>query len=83
LKFGDFDLDGFPDILMITVDVSGHRTPHLISNVPCKKNVPGCGESGDGGRGWALVQQGVDLLNEITDARGAAFLDVDEDVCLV
>jgi integrin alpha FG-GAP repeat containing protein 1 len=82
LKFGDFNLDGFPDILMITVE-SGHRTPRLISNVACEKNIPGCGESGDGKRGWTLVQSGVDSLNEITDAAGAAFLDVDEDVCLV
>jgi integrin alpha FG-GAP repeat containing protein 1 len=51
--------------------------------MPCGKGIAGCTEHGGGRRGWTVVQKGAESLSEITDARGAAFLDMDEDVSAV
>lgn len=84
LHVGDADLDGFPDILLILVTGRGStrpRTPKLITNVPCAPGVAGC--SGKASRGWKAAVKGVDALENVKDARGVAFLDVDEDVSWV
>jgi integrin alpha FG-GAP repeat containing protein 1 len=36
---------------------------------------------GTGRRGWMMVTKGVEILNNIKDARSLSFLDMDEDVC--
>jgi integrin alpha FG-GAP repeat containing protein 1 len=82
LKLGDANLDGFPDLLMVAVSETDHRTPFLVSNVACTRGLPGCGERGDGRRGWSLVRNGASSLDEVEDAAGVAFLDMAEDVSL-
>jgi len=49
--------------------------------VPCAKDVAGCGVDGGGRRGWkvAPIKTGAETLENIKDARGVAFLDLDED----
>jgi integrin alpha FG-GAP repeat containing protein 1 len=42
LKIGDADLDGFPDILFISVTPDDARVPKLAWNVACTFNEPGC-----------------------------------------
>jgi len=42
LKLGDANLDGFPDILFISVTPDDARVPKLAWNVPCTFNEPGC-----------------------------------------
>ncbi|KDQ59682.1 hypothetical protein JAAARDRAFT_33256 [Jaapia argillacea MUCL 33604] len=78
LKFGDVDLDGFPDLVPI-ISSGQDFTPKLVSSVPCAVGVVGCGKDGKGKRGWKVVRKGVDTLNNIRDARGVTFLDMDED----
>jgi integrin alpha FG-GAP repeat containing protein 1 len=79
LKIGDANLDGFPDILLITA--SGKtRTPKLLWSVPCASGVSGCGADGSGHRGWKLATKDVDSLATVTDARSVSFVDLDEDV---
>ncbi|KII89322.1 hypothetical protein PLICRDRAFT_109686 [Plicaturopsis crispa FD-325 SS-3] len=77
LKLGDANLDGFPDLLAILVSSGGQtRTPKLLFSVPCAGGVVGC----PGRRGWAVAEKkGTEALETITDARGASFLDMDED----
>ncbi|KAG2020932.1 hypothetical protein CC2G_006216 [Coprinopsis cinerea AmutBmut pab1-1] len=78
LKLGDANLDGFPDILVITGS-GKERVPHLLWSVPCSKGVAGCSRDGTGRRGWKLADKDVDSLEAITDARSVTFLDMDED----
>jgi integrin alpha FG-GAP repeat containing protein 1 len=70
---GDANLDGFPDLLLIT---EGHV--RLLLSVPCARGVPGCSAAG-ARRGWREMRKGVDALSSITDARVAVFVDLDED----
>jgi integrin alpha FG-GAP repeat containing protein 1 len=78
LKLGDANLDGFPDMLLITVSGS-HRVPNLLYSVPCGPGVAGCVEH-TGGRGWHVADKGVQALSSVSDARSVTFLDMDEDV---
>ena len=79
LKLGDVNLDGFPDLLAITV-TGRDQTPHLIYSVPCETNLVGCAKDGSGRRGWKLATKGVKTLEDVKDARSVTFLDMDEDV---
>lgn len=85
IKLGDANLDGYTDLLFVvdSLDVQHERTPKLVMSVPCAKGVVGCSPSGAGRRGFALVTKGADFLNSVTDARGVAFLDIDEDVSAI
>ncbi|KIM49554.1 hypothetical protein M413DRAFT_438743 [Hebeloma cylindrosporum] len=78
LKLGDVNLDGFPDVLAITV-AGREQTPHLIYSVPCAANLVGCAQDGSGRRGWKLATKGVETLEAVKDARSVTFLDMDED----
>ncbi|KAG5350908.1 hypothetical protein C0989_008806 [Termitomyces sp. Mn162] len=78
LKLGDANLDGFPDILLITGS-GKDRIPRLIFSKPCAAGLAGCSANGSDRRGWELAKSGADPLSTIKDARSVAFLDVDED----
>lgn len=82
IKLGDANLDGYTDLLFVVdvLDVQHQRTPKLVMSVPCTKGVVGCSPTGSGRRGWSPVTKGAEFLNGIHDARGVAFLDMDEDV---
>ncbi|EIN08003.1 hypothetical protein PUNSTDRAFT_121158 [Punctularia strigosozonata HHB-11173 SS5] len=80
LKLGDANLDGFPDLLPISVTgPSGDRIPRLVLSVPCAKGVAGCKDDGSGRRGWKVLTKGTETLESVTDARSVAFFDMDED----
>jgi integrin alpha FG-GAP repeat containing protein 1 len=70
---GDANLDGFPDLLLIT-----EGRVRLLFSVACARGVPGCSVEG-ARRGWHEMSKGVDALSSITDARVAVFVDLDED----
>lgn len=72
-RTGDANLDGFPDLLLIT-----EGRVRLLISTPCARGVPGCAAPG-ARRGWREMRKGVDPLAGITDARIAAFVDLDED----
>ncbi|KAI0071009.1 hypothetical protein K474DRAFT_1712830 [Panus rudis PR-1116 ss-1] len=55
------------------------KTPYLAYSVPCGKGVPGCDENGGGRGGWKVLKKGGEVLRSVKDARGIAFLDMDED----
>ena len=44
------------------------------------KGIAGCGGDGKGKRGWSVLTKGAEVLNDVKDAWGVAFLDMDEDV---
>ena len=79
IKLGDANLDGFPDLLIITGSGEDH-IPSLVYSVPCAVDVVGCGKDGSGKRGWKVATQGVESLQAVKDARSLSFLDMDEDV---
>ena len=76
------NLDGYADMLFVvdSHSVQQERTPKLVLSVPCSRGVAGCTANGRGRRGWKVVEAGAEFLNTIVDARGVAFVDMDEDV---
>ena len=90
IRLGDSNLDGFPDLLFITASAphggflgigdKSDRTPRLAFSVPCSKGVPGCGQDGNGRRGFKVVRKDAEVMNSVVDAMGVAFFDIDEDV---
>lgn len=79
IKFGDANLDGFPDFLIITGSGRDH-IPSLVYSVPCAVGVVGCAKDGSGKRGWKVATKGAESLQTVKDARSLSFLDIDEDV---
>lgn len=78
LRIGDVDLDGFPDLLPIIAYDDGSATPELLISIACTKGAPGC--LGARGRTFERLVKDVVPLGHIKDARGVAFLDLDDDV---
>lgn len=80
-RLGDANLDGFPDLLLITGTNSDRtRKAHLILSESCGgSGVLGCNVDG-ARRGWKEVKKDVGDFDTVADARGVAFLDMDEDV---
>jgi integrin alpha FG-GAP repeat containing protein 1 len=72
-RTGDANLDGFPDLLLIT-----DGRVRLLLSTPCARGVPGCAAEGVR-HGWRQMVKGVEPLTGITDARIAVFVDLDED----
>jgi integrin alpha FG-GAP repeat containing protein 1 len=72
-RTGDANLDGFPDLLLIT-----EGRVRLLVSAPCARGGAGCTAPG-ARRGWLEMRKGVDPLTGITDARVAVFVDLDED----
>ncbi|KAG9121544.1 hypothetical protein FRC07_002449 [Ceratobasidium sp. 392] len=104
LRLGDANMDGYPDILTVTVGRAGvDRVPVLLYNLPGKHSGSSVrrwlGERDTGvqslfavgnvtaaakdmktaRRTFKPVKSGAEALGEIKDARGVAFLDLDED----
>ncbi|KIM87422.1 hypothetical protein PILCRDRAFT_276328 [Piloderma croceum F 1598] len=81
IRLGDANLDGYTDLLFIidSHTVQDERTPKLVLSVQCARGVAGCSANGSGRRGWKAVTTGAEFLDTITDAKGVAFLDMDED----
>jgi integrin alpha FG-GAP repeat containing protein 1 len=90
IRVGDLSLDGFPDMMLIAASaphggvlgggVTVNHTPYLLNSVPCARGIAGCDANGRGRRGFEVAVTGTDALRQITDARGIAVLDLDEDV---
>ncbi|KAK4688706.1 integrin alpha FG-GAP repeat containing protein 1, partial [Tremellales sp. Uapishka_1] len=96
LRPGDYNLDGYPDLLILLANSTaapplsgilggaGRRSGiqvKILTNTACGKDVAGCAEGthGDqrgfkvgGGKNW-------EALDEIWDAAGASWLDLDDD----
>ena len=73
LRTGDANLDGFPDLLLITEG----RVRLLISN-PCAHGAAGCAAPGIRRR-WRALHKAADALAGISDTQVAVFVDLDED----
>jgi integrin alpha FG-GAP repeat containing protein 1 len=91
LRPGDFNVDGFPDLLLtihsstaapgVITRKAGNQV-RVLENVPCGTDIAGC-EGRKNGRGFKVGGgNGWEVLDDIWDARGASWLDIDDDVRL-
>ncbi|KAK8864374.1 hypothetical protein IAR55_001622 [Kwoniella newhampshirensis] len=94
LRPGDFDIDGFPDLLVIVANSTAAPPAggifgairhdgtqvKVLQNVPCRKGVAGCEGGGKGTRGFRIGSgKGWEALDAIWDANGASWIDLDDD----
>ncbi|WVQ82354.1 hypothetical protein IAT38_004482 [Cryptococcus sp. DSM 104549] len=88
LRPGDYNVDGFPDLLLVVSNstassgvfgkTSGTQVK-VLESVPCGKGVVGCGAKGVK-RGWRVgAGKEWEALEEIGDAVGASWLDLGDD----
>lgn len=82
LKLGDYNHDGYPELLLISSSDNNptQGTPIVLENVPCDHTCT-AEQSGAHRRTFQQLAHGVQSLNKISDAMGAAWIDLDEDVC--
>lgn len=83
LQVGDYNLDGFPDLLFLTSPRSflptSQSTPRLLESRPCDLASCGATEVAAKRRAFRPVQSGGGALEVIKDARSAFFMDIAED----
>jgi hypothetical protein len=76
---GDYNLDGYPDLLVITSNNKGsHAT--LLESILCTNRKCSTSAVASQKRTFVKVNDGAQPLNDINNAKNAAFLDLDEDV---
>ncbi|KAJ3332036.1 hypothetical protein HDU76_001494 [Blyttiomyces sp. JEL0837] len=77
LRIGDFNADGYPDILLLSAN-SSNTVMRLLQSQGCVGE--SCGQKGLRKRGFSLVSEGGERLDSISGSiRAAAFFDLDED----
>ncbi|MCO5598813.1 hypothetical protein L7F22_052912 [Adiantum nelumboides] len=88
LALGDFNRDGYPDLAVITIPTRarGDETRlRLLENMPCNmKGVqqPGCPTNPKDRhrkRTFKMLDEDVQAIDAMTNARSAVFFDLDED----
>lgn len=82
IRPGDFNVDGYPDLLLTVTD-GKTSTVKVLLNVPCSAGVAGCSNkhAASGGRGFVVAAgKGWEALEAITDAVGASWVDIGDDV---
>ncbi|KAI9473399.1 MAG: hypothetical protein EXX96DRAFT_528016 [Benjaminiella poitrasii] len=71
---GDYNLDGFPDLLVTTTD-----RVILLQSVVCDSQLCTSGAKALNRRSFSVVSTGAEILNQITTPSQATFFDIDED----
>eukprot|EP01116_Phalansterium_solitarium_P000950 TRINITY_DN10777_c0_g1_i1.p1 TRINITY_DN10777_c0_g1~~TRINITY_DN10777_c0_g1_i1.p1 ORF type:complete len:720 (-),score=218.54 TRINITY_DN10777_c0_g1_i1:42-2201(-) len=83
IRVGDYNLDGFPDLLIPTVwqrpDGSQAYTIELWQNVQCSDSTCGSSAASSGARTFQQMTDGTDALSSMLDAYAGAFFDIDDD----
>lgn len=82
IRAGDYNLDGYPDILIPFMDNNGNTEIELWQNVPCTVALCGSDATDNGLRTFQVVSDGTDALTNIANATSATFFDFDENGAL-
>ncbi|CEQ39850.1 SPOSA6832_01410, partial [Sporobolomyces salmonicolor] len=77
-QIGDYNIDGYPDLLLLTQKGSS-KTVNLLQSRPCEKVSCSEEEIKKGRRGFRVVEEGATDLANIKDAESAHWVDVDDD----
>ncbi|KAJ2159152.1 hypothetical protein GGF46_003240 [Coemansia sp. RSA 552] len=76
IKLGDFDLDGYPDMAIVTRRGNKESRVRLLKSVPCDSCKAGKGGTLDR-RDYAAVTDGVAALEQLKRVQDVAFFDMD------
>lgn len=76
LSVGDFDKDGYPDLLLLSIPSNEPKNGRGKTNVHILRNIESISDSN---RWFQVVREGGEVLQGIQDARSASWVDMDED----
>jgi integrin alpha FG-GAP repeat containing protein 1 len=71
---GDYNLDGYPDLLVTT-----NERVILLQSILCDSTLCSSSAQKAGRRSFSIVSTGADVLSQIPNPTQAAFFDIDED----
>ncbi|GAA5874252.1 hypothetical protein JCM8547_007805 [Rhodosporidiobolus lusitaniae] len=77
-QIGDYNIDGYPDLL-ITTSHSGSKTATILQSRPCEKGSCTDEEVKRGRRAFRVVTEGAEALGKIKDVESAVWVDMDDD----
>lgn len=77
VHIGDYNLDGYPDLLVTT-----NQRVLLLQSILCNSSLCASSAQLASKRTFAVVTTGADILNKMSSPTQAAFFDIDEDVRL-
>jgi integrin alpha FG-GAP repeat containing protein 1 len=75
IHVGDYNLDGYPDLLVTTSE-----RVLLLQSILCDTTLCSSSAQKAGRRSFSVVSTGAEVLNKISNPSQAAFFDIDEDV---
>lgn len=82
LRIGDYNKDGYPDLLILSSGSSGRSQgrPSLLQSQPCSKKTCTQAAYESSRRSFAKLEgDAANALNSIQDAKSAMWMDIDED----
>ncbi|GAA5984638.1 hypothetical protein JCM11641_004548 [Rhodosporidiobolus odoratus] len=79
-QVGDYNIDGYPDLLLLTSSGS-HRRANLLQSRACEEKGSGCTEEETkrGRRTFRVVTEGAEALTGVKDVESAHWVDMDDD----
>ncbi|GJN88667.1 hypothetical protein Rhopal_001633-T1 [Rhodotorula paludigena] len=79
-QIGDFNIDGFPDLLVVAASRGGRdRQAFVLESRPCEKGSCTADEIREGRRAFRVLGEGTDALSAIKDVESAHWFDMDDD----
>lgn len=75
VRTGDYNLDGYPDLLVTT-----NQRVLLLESILCDASLCSSSAQSASKRTFTAVTTGADILNKMSNPTQAAFFDIDEDV---
>lgn len=83
-QIGDYNVDGYPDLLVLAAGGWGKRRVRVLESVPCSSHTKECTRAHRerSRRAFTRVTKGVAPLDEVEDAESATWVDVDDDGAL-
>eukprot|EP01102_Stenamoeba_stenopodia_P008785 TRINITY_DN2564_c0_g1_i4.p1 TRINITY_DN2564_c0_g1~~TRINITY_DN2564_c0_g1_i4.p1 ORF type:complete len:629 (-),score=105.35 TRINITY_DN2564_c0_g1_i4:1706-3592(-) len=80
VRYGDYNFDGYPDLLVPVVTSGGAYMVQLWENIPCTEDLCGNDATEANHRTFQFVNDDTtSALGNITNAYAATFIDLDED----
>lgn len=78
-SIGDYNIDGYPDLLLLT-STGSQRRVSILQSRPCDATSCTKEEVKSARRAFRVVKEGAEVLSKIHDAESAHWVDVDDDV---
>ncbi|GAA6029384.1 hypothetical protein JCM8097_003650 [Rhodosporidiobolus ruineniae] len=77
-QIGDYNIDGYPDLLVVTSSGS-QKTATVLQSRPCEKGSCEEQEIKKGRRAFRVLSEGAEALAKIKDVESASWVDMDDD----